>query len=181
MNRKRAFDELKARLSDEKKIRHSLAVEAIMRELAEFLHEETEAWGLTGLLHDIDLDIVEGDLEKHGLVAADILEGLSVDPAIIYSIKSHNPKLGFPRRRKVDKALYCSDHLPRFIEKCASAIPGRSISDLTVGYLIKKFNEEGFINREHKEQISTCNELGLSLEKFFEIGLNAMKNIKYDI
>lgn len=176
MDRERALDELKARVVDPEKIRHCLAVEAIMRELAKYMHEKIEIWGLTGLLHDIDLDIVEGDLKKHGLVAAEILEGLDVDPAVIYSVKSHNPQLGFQRRRKVDKALYCSDHLPGFIQKCASSIPGKKVSDLTVEYLVKKFNEDGFAEKEHKEQISTCSELGLSLEEFFKIGLRALKN-----
>jgi len=181
MDRERAFDELKARLFNESRLRHSMAVEAIMREMAGYLHEEIEIWGLTGLLHDIDLDIVEGDLSRHGLVASEILEGLSVDPAIIYSVKSHNPQLGFPRRRKVDKALFCSDHLPRFIEKCALSVQDRNISGLTVEYLLEKFNEDGFISEEHKEQIKTCSKLGLSLEEFFDIGLKAMKNIEYDI
>lgn len=179
MDRERAVEELRARLFDINRLRHSFAVEAVMRELAGRLHEEIEIWGLTGLLHDIDLDIVDGDLEQHGLVAAEILEGLSVDKSIIHSIKSHNPNLGFPRRRKVDKALYCSDHLPRFIEKCASTIPGNNIFDLTVDYLVEKFNEEGFVKEEHKEQILTCGELGLTPEEFFDIGLNALKKVEY--
>jgi len=181
MDRDRALEELKARLFNESRLRHSIAVEAIMREMAIYMHEEIEVWGLTGLLHDIDLDIVEGDLSRHGLVAAEILEGLSVDNSIIHSIKSHNPQLGIPRRRKVDKALYCSDHLPRFIEKCALSTPGKSISDLTVDYLLDKFEEDGFISEAHKEQIKTCGKLGLSLEEFFDIGLKAMKKIEYKI
>lgn len=179
MDRERALDELKARLMDKNRLQHSIAVEAIMRELAKRLHEEIELWGLTGLLHDIDLDIVEGDLTKHGLVAAEILEGLSIDPAIIYSVKSHNPQLGLQRRRKVDKALYCSDHLPRFIEKCT--LSGKNISDLTVDDLLGKFHEEDYISETHKEQISTCSELGLSLKEFFDIGLKAMKDNDYKI
>jgi len=180
MNREQALEELKARLFDSGKIRHSLAVEAIMKEMAKRLHEETEIWGLTGLLHDIDYDIVGGDMEQHGLVAETILEGLSVDSAIIYSIKSHNPRSGLPRRRKIDKALYCSAPLPGFIEKCAETVPG-GISGLSADYLLDKFNEEGFINKQIKEQISSCSELGLSPEELFDIGLNAMISIQHEL
>ncbi|NLX77566.1 MAG: HDIG domain-containing protein [Clostridiaceae bacterium] len=181
MNRDRALEELKARLTDDKRLQHSIAVEAIMRKLAKHLHAEIEIWGLTGLLHDIDLDIVEGDLNRHGLVAAEILEGLSVDPTVIYSIKTHNPRLGYQRRRKLDKALYCCDHLPRLIEKCALSVPGKSISGLDSDYLVQKFNEDGFFNEPDKEQIATCSELGLTLKEFFDIGLDAMKEIEYKL
>lgn len=178
MDRNMAFEEVKARLFNKSRLQHSIEVEAVMRELAEYLHEDIEVWGLTGLLHDIDLDIVEGDLNRHGLVAAEILEGLNVDPTIIYSIKSHNPQLGFPRRRKVDKALYCCDHLPRFIAKCALSVSGQKVSDLNAEYLLEKFREDDFFSSSNKEQILTCNELGLSLMDFFNIGLNAMKKIE---
>lgn len=181
MNRDTAFKELCVRLTSEKRKQHSVAVEAIMKRLASYFQQEIDLWGLVGLLHDIDLEIVDGDLNKHGLVAEQILEGLNVDTAVIYAIKAHNPVLGFERRRKIDKALYCSDHLPNFIAKCALSIPSENISDLNKDYLLEKFDEEGFINNMHKEQISTCSILGISLEDFFDIGLSAMSEINYII
>ena len=79
MNRDTAFKELCIRLTSEKRKQHSVAVEAIMKRLASYFQQEIDLWGLVGLLHDIDLEIVDGDLNKHGLVAEQILEGLNVE------------------------------------------------------------------------------------------------------
>lgn len=181
MDRKRVFEELRVRLVNKNRLQHSLAVEAIMINLAKHLHEDIELWGLAGLLHDIDLDIVEGDMKRHGLLAAEILKGLNIDDTVIFAIKAHNPELGFIRRRKIDKALFCTDHLPGFIAKCAMSLPDRKISTLKTQYLMDKFKEKDFFEETNKKQIITCNELGLTLKEFFEIGLEQMKRIKYQL
>lgn len=181
LNRNDAYRELCLRITSEKRRQHSIAIEAIMRQLSDVFQEDTDLWGMAGLLHDIDLEIVDGDLNKHGLAAERILEGFNADPSIIVAIKAHNPTLGFERRRKLDKALFCSDHLPNFIEKCALSIPSKKISDLDKEYLLAKFEEEGFVKEMNKHQILSCSELGISLDEFFEIGLDSMKDIDYII
>ena len=108
MNRKTAFEELSVRLENKGLIQNSLTVEAIMRKLAVYLQEDIELWGLAGLLHNIDQEMVDGDLQRKGLGGAEILEGLNVNPTIIYAIKAHNPELGVQRRRRIDKALFCA-------------------------------------------------------------------------
>lgn len=179
MDRNTAYEELVSRLENKNLIKHSLAVEAIMIKLAEHLHEDIHMWGLAGLLHDIDYDKVNGDMDKHGMVGAEILEGLNLDPTVIYAVKAHNPSLGLVRRRKIDKALFCSDPLSGLITACALILPEKKLAGIDNEFVIKRFHEKSFARGANREQILTCGEIGLSLEEFIEIGLSAMKGIHH--
>ena len=75
MDREEALTLIKGHVKGQFLINHMLATEAIMRGVAEFLSEDVEFWGLTGLLHDIDFEEIGEDYNKHGLRAAEILEG----------------------------------------------------------------------------------------------------------
>jgi putative nucleotidyltransferase with HDIG domain len=99
MEREQALEELKGRLKSENIIKHSLLVEAIMKELAFYLKEDIDKWGMAGLLHDIDYDKTVGDPSKHGLVGSEILEALDVESSIVYAIKALNDYHGIERKR----------------------------------------------------------------------------------
>lgn len=181
MDRDRAYAELRARLETKNLIKHSLAVEAIMRKLASYFQEDIELWGLAGLLHDIDYDKAGSDPEKHGIIGAEILDGLNVDHTVIYAVKAHNPQTGVERRRRIDKALYCADPLSGLITACALILPDKKLEGVTTEFVLKKFNEKAFARGANREQIMTCEEIGLSLEKFIELGLEAMKEIHEEL
>ena len=137
--------------------------------------------GVVGLLHDIDLDKVDGDMEKHGMVGAEILEGLNVNPTIIYAIKAHNPALGVERRRKIDKALFCADPLSGLLTACALILPEKKLDKVTLQFVLKKFHEKSFARGANREQMMTCEEIGLSLENLIDIGLKAMQEIATEL
>lgn len=181
MDRKTAFEELSVRLENKELIKHSLAVEAIMRKLAVYMQEDVELWGVTGLFHDIDREKVGDDLTKHGLVGAEILEGLNVNPTIIYAVKSHNPELGVHRRRRIDKALYCANPLATLLTACAASLPDQKLKSLDIQYITDKFIDESFAGEIDREKISACEEIGLSQEAFFNIGLKAMQEISEEL
>ena len=73
MTREEAFDSVKENVENENSIKHMLATEAIMRGLAKRLGEDEEEWGLTGLLHDIDLELTDGDMSNHSRLGADLV------------------------------------------------------------------------------------------------------------
>ncbi len=181
MDRNEAVAHLKARLTNKNLIKHSLAVEAIMSDLAEILSEDKLIWSLAGLLHDIDLDRINNDMSKHSLVGAEILDMLGVDEAIIYAVKAHNAFHGIERRRKIDKALYCADPMSGMITACALILPDKSLNEVDVEFVIKRMKEKGFAKGVNREAIMECELLGLSLESFIEISLNAMKRIKVEL
>lgn len=181
MDRERAFKELQARVTNIKLIRHSLAVEAIMRELAAILRDNVELWGLTGLLHDIDYEKTADDPARHSILGAEILENLDVDPEIIYAVKAHNDLHGIERKRKLDKALYCSDYMPGIINECALTLPSKKLSDVSADFVLKKLDEKAFAKDKYMEQIKTCSDLGISLEQFVHTALTAMGKISEEL
>ncbi len=181
MDRERAFVELKARLETKNLIKHSLAVEAIMKKLAVYFQEDVEIWAMAGLLHDIDFDRIGKDPKKHGLIGAEILEGLNVDPTIIYAVKAHNPELGLERRRRIDKALFCSDPLSGLIIACALILPDKKIKGVSTDFVLRKFGEKSFARGANRKQIETCSEIGLTLEQFIDMGLEGMEEIHEEL
>ena len=181
MNREQAYEELTERLKAVNLVKHSLAVEAIMKRLAEILKEDEEKWGLAGLLHDIDLDRVGNDMTKHSLAGAEILEDIGVDSSVVYAVRAHNSYHGIIRRRMIDKALFCSDPVSGLITAAALILPSKKLNDVTPDFILRRFNESAFAKNVSREQILECNELGLSLELFIETALNAMKEISGDL
>lgn len=181
MEREQAYEELKGRVKSENLIKHSLAVEAIMKELAFHFKEDIDKWGIAGLLHDIDYDKTVGDPSKHSLVGAEILENLDVESSVVYAVKAHNDYHGIERKRKIDKALYCSNPLSGLITASALIMPSKKLNDVTVEFVKNKMDENGFAEGTNREQIKACDQLELSLEEFIEIALRAMKNIAGDL
>lgn len=181
MERTQALHELKIRLTNKNLIKHSLAVEAIMRKLAEYFKEDVENWGLAGLLHDIDYDKTAQDPSLHSIMGAEILEGLGVDSSIVYAVKAHNEYHGLERRRKIDKALYCADPVSGLITAGALILPSKKLEDVSVEFIMKRIHEKSFAKGANREQIKACSDLGLELEQFIGIALDAMKEISGEL
>jgi putative nucleotidyltransferase with HDIG domain len=177
MEREQALEELKGRLKSENLLKHSLSVEAIMKELAFYFKEDIDKWGMAGLLHDIDYDKTAGDPTKHGLVGAEILETLDVESSIVYAIKAHNDYHGIERKRKIDKALYCASPMSDLVTSCISALPSKKVEDLTVEFVMEKISENGFVKDEEIEKIKSCEQIEIELEKFVEVSIKAVQAV----
>jgi len=74
MNRPEATEYLKSKLKNKNLIKHSLTVESCMEKLAKKFGEDTEIWGLTGLLHNLDYENTKDDFSKHGFVTTEVLK-----------------------------------------------------------------------------------------------------------
>ncbi|MCX7773326.1 MAG: HDIG domain-containing protein [Clostridia bacterium] len=181
MDRSRAFEELKLRIENPNLIKHSLSVEAIMRKLADYFHDDVDLWGITGLVHDIDLERVQNDMDQHGMMGGDILEALDFDETIVYAVRAHNPGNNYSRRRKIDKALFCADPMSGLITACALILQEKKLEKVDQAFVLKRFYEKGFARGANREQIATCEELGLTLEQFIQFSLEAMKEISSDL
>ena len=97
-----------------------------------------------------------------------------------YAILCHNEAHGIPRETKLDKALFCADPLSGFITAAALVRPDK-LGGLTTKSVMKRFREKRFAAGVNREQVLSCQEIGLELEELIEIGLGAMKEIASEL
>ncbi len=176
ISRREALELIRSHISNEKLVKHMLAVEAIMRALARELGEDEELWGLTGLLHDLDYEEVQDDFARHGLRSAELLEGLLPEEAL-HAIRAHNDRTGVKPETKLDLALRAADALSGLIVATALVMPNKRLAEVRLKSLKKKFKAKDFARGADRERIRLCEQLGLSLERFLELGLEALKSI----
>ena len=177
MTREEALDSIKANIENQNTMKHMLATEAIMRALARRFGEDEEEWGLTGLLHDIDMELTEGDMSTHSKLGADLARELGASEAMAHAILCHNEAHGIPMESKLDKALCCADPLTGLIVATALVRPDKKLAGVEAKSLRKKFKEKSFAAGANREQIAGCSELGVELDEFLALGLEAMKGI----
>jgi putative nucleotidyltransferase with HDIG domain len=182
MKRDEALKLLKENLKNPNLIKHSLAVEAGMRELAQFFKEDEEKWGICGLLHDIDYEKTKENPDLHSKVGSEMLKNLGFDDEICEAVLTHNEVHKIFPKTKMAKALFCVDSLTGLIVAATLVLPSKKINDLKVENVLNRFFEKSFARGASRENIKKCEEyLGLSLEKFIEIVLNGMKKISQDL
>jgi putative nucleotidyltransferase with HDIG domain len=177
VTREEALDSIKANIENKNTIKHMLATEAIMRALAKRFGEDEEEWGLTGLVHDIDMELTEGDMSTHSKLGADLARELGASEAMAHAVLCHNQAHGIPPETKLDKALFCADPLTGLIVAAALVRPDKRLAGLEANSVMKRFREKSFAAGANREQIAQCADLGLELDEFIELGLVAMKGI----
>lgn len=181
MTREEVLDSVKANVENNNLVKHMLATEAIMRALGKRLGEDKEEWGLTGLMHDIDVELTGGDMKEHGKLGADLATELGASEEMAHAIICHNQEHGIPLETQLDKALCCADPLTGLIIAAALVRPNKKLAGLEAQSVIKRFKEKGFAAGADRQQISMCGEIGLELDEFIELGLKAMKSIAVDL
>lgn len=162
-------------------VKHMLAVEAVMRALAGRLGEDPDRWGVTGLVHDVDYERTESDPDAHSLVGGDLLAGLGFEAEIVQAVKAHNERHGLPRATLLAKGLFAADPVTGLIVAAALVHPAKRLAPLDVAFIMHRFGEKSFARGANREQLKTCSELGLSLEEFVGLSLEAMQGISREL
>jgi len=177
MTREEALDSVMENVENANTVKHMLATEAIMRALAQRLDEDEEEWGITGLLHDIDMELTEGDMSNHSRLGADLVREMGASEEVAHAILTHNEEHGIPRKSKLDKALFCVDPLTGLIIAAALVRPDKKLTSVEAKSVRKRYKEKSFAAGANRENIASCSELGIELDEFIEIGLKAMQGI----
>jgi putative nucleotidyltransferase with HDIG domain len=177
MDREQAWALLTEHTKNENLIKHALAVEAAMRAYARKFGEDEEKWGVTGLIHDFDYE-EHPTAEEHPAWGAKLLEERGWPEDIVYAVKSHGDHLGLPRRSLMDKALYAVDELTGLIVAVALVRPSKSIMDVKLKSVKKKWKDKAFARGVHREDIEKgAADLGVDLNEHIAIVLSAMQGI----
>ncbi|MCL4424634.1 MAG: HDIG domain-containing protein [Firmicutes bacterium] len=177
MNRQEALGLVREKVVNRNLVNHMLAVEAIMRRLARHFGEDEERWGMAGLLHDVDYEMTKDDPERHSLVSGQMVQDLGFDVEIVEAVKAHNERHGLPRTTLMSKALYSCDPLSGLIVAAALIRPEKKLAPVDAKFVLNRFGEKSFAKGANREIIKSCSELGLSLEEFLGLGLEAMQGI----
>ena len=145
MTRNEAEELLRKYVKSERMLDHSIASEAVLRALARRLGRDEERWGLAGLLHDIDIEVVGGDLSRHGLEAERILTEARIDPEMVAAVKSHNEAVcGAARNTELQHALAAGETITGLIVATALVYPDKKIASVKVKSITKRMKEKAF-------------------------------------
>jgi len=166
--RDEAFELLKKYNSNEALIRHALAVEAVMRHFAEIFDEpDKEKWAIIGLIHDLDYEMYP---DQHCQKVREILAEEGWPEDYIRAVQSHGWGLcsDVEPVEKMEKVLYAIDELTGLITATALLHPSKSVLDLKVKSVKKKWNQKNFAAGVNRDVIDKGIEL-LGLDKDFVI------------
>ena len=180
-NRKRAIEILTRHLETEYLVRHSYAVEAVMRKLGKkFDPEREDLWAVTGLLHDLDADLVDyrANPELHGPKTVEILKEEGFGDAVMYhAIMAHNKSTKTPIKSPLDRAIYAADPITGFINAITLVYPDKKIEKVKVKSITKRMYETRFAAGADREAMWSIEELDMDFRDFAELSLKAMKEI----
>lgn len=143
MNREAALQIVHQYVRSETLIRHMLAVEAAMRFYAQKLGQDVEDWGQCGLLHDYDWEI-HPNATQHPLAGLDLLRQNGLSEEILHAIASHADHTGIARTSLMDKGLFACDELCGLVTAVALVRPSKSLYDLEVSSVKKKWKDKTF-------------------------------------
>ena len=181
ISRAEALSIVREHVKNEGLVRHMLSVEAAMRAYAAIHGEDEESWGNAGLLHDFDWEI-HPSLDQHPQDGAIILEERGVPDAIINAILSHALHTGIARETKMQKALFACDEITGLIIATALVRPSKSIHDVKIKSIKKKWKDKSFAAAINRNEISEAvSDFDVELWEHCGTVLAAMQSIAIDL
>lgn len=183
ISRADAYELLKKYNKDPFHIQHALTVEGVMRWYAEELDygEDKEYWGIVGLLHDIDFELYP---DQHCIKAPELLREGGVGEDIIHAVCSHgyNLTVDVKPEHEMEKTLYAADELTGLIWAAALIRPSKSVQDMELKSLKKKYKSKGFAAGCSREVIeSGAQMIGWELDILLEKTLEAMRSCEESV
>lgn len=180
-DREKALDLLKEYNQTESLVNHGLAVSGVMSHFAGLEGEDPDYWGLVGLLHDLDYEKYP---DQHCVKVVEILTANGYDQAFISSIVSHGYGIcsEVEPTHQMEKILYAIDELTGLITACAYMRPSKSVNDLEVKSVKKKFKTQSFAAGVNREVVAKGAEMaGYSLEDLMKETILGMRAVADDI
>ena len=180
ISRDEAFTLLKKYNKDPFHIQHALTVEAVMKWYANELgySQDAEYRGIVGLLHDIDFELYP---EEHCIKAPELLREGGVSEDIIHGVVSHGYGItvDVAPEHEMEKVLYATDELTGLIGAAALMRPSKSVQDMELKSLKKKYKSNGFAAGCSREVIQRgADMLGWSLDELLTRTLDAMRAVE---
>lgn len=182
--REQAWELLNEYTKNPNLIKHALAVETGMRAYARRFGENEEQWGVVGLIHDFEYeqypDLGPGG---HPFKGTEILRELGWSEALVRGVQAHAPDLtGVTLDSPMEKAIFAVDELTGLITAVALVRPSKSLLDVKVSSVRKKWKDKGFASGVKREDVERGAELlGIPLAEHIAIVLQAMQDIAEEL
>ena len=180
ITREQAYALLRKYNQDPFHLRHGRTVEEVMRHFARELGygEEEEFWGIVGLLHDLDFEMYP---EQHCKKEVEIMRGRGLDERLIHATASHGYGItvDIQPEHEMEKVLFATDELTGLIGAAALMRPSKSVQDMELKSLKKKYKSSGFAAGCSREVIQRgADMLGWSLDELLTRTLDAMRVVE---
>lgn len=182
--REQALDLIRQHNKEESHIHHAKAVEATMRHFAGLYHEDPELWGIVGLLHDIDWEETSPKPETHCHVAPDILREAGVDENIIHAVQSHAYGIctDVEPANNMERTLFTIDELTGLIITAGLVRPSKSLADLELKSVKKKWKDKAFARGVNREIIKQgAEKMNMPLDDVITETIKALRPVEKEI
>ncbi len=172
--------------SNENLVKHMLAVEAAMRAYARRFGEDEERWGNVGLVHDFDYERWPNPErvpdEGHPSSGVAILRERGWDEQACRAILGHGDYTGVPRDTLLARALYAVDELTGLVVATALVRPNKSLAEVDVGTVKRKWKDKSFAKGVNREDIERgAAELGVPLDEHIGVVIAAMQGVSDEL
>ena len=176
-SREDAFALLREYNSSKSLIKHALSVEAVMRYIAEKEGEDPAKWGVIGLIHDLDYEMFP---EQHCTKTREILEEKGWPEEYIRAVVSHAWGICSDVKPEsvMEKYLYAIDELTGLVTACVLVRPSRSLMDLKVKSVKKKWKNRHFAAGANREVMEKGAEmLGIEIPELIQVVIDGMRTV----
>jgi putative nucleotidyltransferase with HDIG domain len=182
ITREEALALLHQYIENQNMVKHCLATEAVMRALADDLGEDADQWAMAGLLHDLDVELVNADLSVHGLETEKILREKGVHESIIEAIKLHNEKAHDQKRSTpFHHALAAGETITGLVIATALVYPDKKIKSVKPKSIVKRMKEKSFAAGVDRSIVMECEKIGYDINRFAALCLQAMQSIDAEL
>ena len=181
VTREQAWELLRKYNQEPFHLEHALTVEHVMRWYAQQIGEDLDFWGLVGLLHDVDFEKYP---EEHCVKAPELMAEIGCSPELVHGVCSHGYGLvcQVKPEAEMEKFLFAADELTGLIGAAVKMRPSKSVMDLEVSSLKKKFKDKRFAAGCSRDVIRQGAQLlGWELETLMEKTILAMRSCEEEI
>lgn len=181
ISRDEAIQLLEENIQADNMRKHCLASEAVLRAIAVRLGENEDEYGLAGLLHDIDVELTHADPKTHGPFAANILKGKVTDSMLDAIVMHNEMATGLERTTLFQHALAAGETITGLITATTLVYPDKKLASVKAKSVTKRMKQKAFAASVKRENILECEKIGIPLDEFAELSVNAMQEISDEL
>jgi uncharacterized protein len=179
MDRDQAIAFVREKAEKETTVRHLISVEGVMRRLARHFGEDQDAWGLTGLFHDLDQDQTHEDPDRHAFLAAEWLREAGVDEKVVNGVLAHAQERY--RTDRMSQAVVHADAVAGLLVAAALVRPEKA-NGMKVSSVRKKLKDKAFAPGVNRDEVTEVEDrLGVPLDEFLGLGIEGLQSVAAEI